>query len=1004
MIIGILLLCLTASATDDRFNNDYSIKFYPNYPPLVGKSMTVRVRPYYPAQKVTLYTDRELEIPLVYREGYWWGKLTIPDDYQEGWHFFTIWTRRIGFQWTQLIPIWNHSVVWYKAERERQVTGQKSQVISDKGKEELIKEPVISFDDISAEVAPVVTGEAMTVTVASLETLPVLIKGTKTIAFSSQSIEGSKEGYVAGETREESLRLNISGKKDETEIEANLLSVSSAGLSQVGQRDDKISVRLRQGSTEAFLGDFSADLTENEFARLEKQLSGVRLKGDYGRYGFVALYSSPKGEARFKRLYGDGTQGPYHLDAAPVVIDSERVLVDGVIQLRGDDYNIDYNAGTITFTKKTIDAKSILTINYDYRQNLYDHATQGVRGYFAPAPNLKLAATYLDDSDSSAGAAEIFSTITGEAVYPQGHSLVGIDGSYVSEQLTAGGEVALSRQNLNLLASGSEESGLAGKLDLSGQLGPLGVTAKIKRVGTNFRPIAIPDPKQAVTEYDGSVSFRPNSLFGVAGEYGYNKYTQDGVLYENSAKSARAGLTPERLPSLEYLWSENNESNDPVSGSTIDRRITRNSAETNWRLGFLSAAAKGSKEEWLVSSPSNEVTDYRRVNFGLATYGLEKVTLTSNVELEDRNEPNGATPYRKTYNLNLSLSPAKQFFLSTSLQSIDDSAQGGTNVVDLSYKYEPNEYVRTDGKYTVQSIKEEYATTEAVAKQSGSFSLDLKPIRPIRLRYLYKPNFTQISRNSAISFNNEQQQVELNLIPWSEAVAGWLYKQGRAFDISKLDAPNYQIRNSTTDTDSNLYTLKMAPLSFLSVEFNYGLDNGRTTQLVSAEPLAYTPGQSFTRKFDAVVRSSLTEKIALDSRYTYLRGTQGTGEVGDNVANSISHTGALKGTWNLSDPWSFYLSGAFTKTTNLLAVEPVSYTITPGGGFVFRQGELLRVDFDYTYAKSYAGVVNEVTTYALRAKYSLNEFINFTLRARREIGVTPDYKLTEVSGNLEIDL
>lgn len=1012
IVLFLVFLALVAGAIpfeEAIYTNEYSLSFYPAYPPTVGEKITLRLRAFHPAQKVTLYSDRELEIPMLYYDGSWWGKFQIPDDYREGGHFFTVWVRypfvsppRTPDIFESLLinlrlkkkpagAFWSRSMVWYR------MLGKAASAEAPAALPEI--PPEIIFE--AEEEIPMVTGEAVEISVPSLPAVPFVIKGSKTLSFSSKSIEGSKEGFVSGAAREESLRLNISGKSDDTEIDANLISTSTAGTTQVSQREEKISVLLRKGSTEAYLGDFTADFTETEFAGLNKVMSGARVKGDYDRWGFAALYSSPKGEAKYKKMYGDGTQGPYKLDAAPVVIDSERVYLDGVLQKRGDDYTVDYQAGTITFIRKTIDPKSILSINYDYRQTVYQHSTYGLRLTSRPYPNLKVGATYLNDSDSLAGAAEIRQSMTAEAVNPQGHYVAGADASFVSEALSANGEIAYSNKNLNLLSAGSEEAGKAIKLDMGSQLGPWGITLHGKRVGAKFAPIADPNPKQDVSEYGGSLSFRPGSLFGAQGSQNYEKYTQGGVAYENLYKTARTSLTPEKFPSLEYNLSESDESNDPVTGSNIQRIITRNSAETNYRVGFLSSTLKGTAEKWRQRSPSEEVTDYKRVNFGLSTIGVEKFTFTSNLELEDREEPSGLKPYKKTYNLNLSASPAKPYFISTSIQYIDDSVDGVKNTTDLSYRAEPGEIFKTDGKYTIQSVKEDYATTEAVQKHSGSFSLDFRPTRYLRLRYLFKPNFTRILRTNDTSYNNEQRQTEVNLIPLREILLGMILKTGRSFNARK---DNFTLKDNTSDTDSTLYTLKMAPFQIFSTEFNYLLEFGRTTGFVTSEPLSYLPGQSFGRRFDTIVKTSLSERFSIDSRYTYQRSTQGTGEAVANLADSVSHTGSLKGIWNISDFWSASVSGAYTKTTNNLSSTPVTYTASPGFGCIYRQGERLRVDFDYTYSKSYAGAETEKTNYSLRGKYSLSDYVNITLRAEREISRAPDYRLTDFSGNIEINL
>jgi len=998
------------------YTSEYGLSLYPDYPPQVGQTLTLRLRTFKPAQKVTLYSDREQEIPMVFHDSHWWGTFKMPPDYQTGHHFFTVWikyspsnlAKPSGSGWftnllekarlgKRLNTWWSKSVVWYQVGTE------------DRGKAKAQAQAQEENEDEEEALPPPVTGEAVEFkVVSSSEAIPLIIKGSQSITFKSRSLEGSKEGYASGtsQSREETMRVSIVGKADDTEINATLFRSSALGVATVAEQQEKISILLRRGSTEAYLGDFTADLTETEFCSLDKVLSGGRLKGDYGWWGFNALYSSPKGAAKFVRMYGNSTQGPYALGSAPVVIDSERIYLDGALQTRGNDYTIDYQAGTFTFIKKVIDPKSILRIYYDYRQTVYAHSTYGLRGYVNPFPNMKIGATYLEDSDSQAGADIIRSSMSSEAIDPQKHYVVGVDGNLLAENIALAGEAAYSFRDLNLLSpTGTEETGKAVKFSLNSSLGPFGITGQLKRVGAKFRPIGDPDPKQDVWEYAGGLSFRPWALFGARTDYNYQKYTQSGVVYENLYKATKAQLTPDRLPSLEYNFSEHDESNDPVTGSMIRRIITKNTLESNYQLWFLSANLKGAQEKWLRRSPSEEVTDYKRVNVGLATVGIEKITFSSNAELEERREPDGTKPSRKTYNLNLSATPSKNYFVSSSLQVLDDTAQGNTSVIDLSYRAQPMEMFKTDGKYTINSVREDFPTTsEAVYKQSGSFSFDFRPFSALRLRYLFRPNFTRLARTQTISYNNEQQQAEVNLFPTQYSMLGVLYKLGRAYNVYKNDYPNYVVREKTEDTDSILYTLKMAPWQILSTEFNYLLENGMSSSLASTmEPYVYTPGRSAVRQYDASVKTSLSERFAIDTRYSYQKKDQGTGEAASNLVNSKTQTLSLKGTWNASEMWSFSLTGAYSRTTDYI-LSNLTYTLAPGFGFIYRWQEKLRVDFDYTYSKAYAGAETVKTNYLLRAKYNANDFVSLNLRVERETSTLPDYRLTDITGNVEINL
>src|SRR3989338_3428743 len=325
LTVLIIVIFVCASAREETAKNlfyersiytdEYGLSYYPDYPPAIGETITLRLRTFKPAQKITIYSDRDLKIPMEYRQGHWWGKFEIPGDYKDGGHFFVVWIRYPGH-------LLSKSVVWYQAFKEK-ISAEEESIVS--LYEDIIfteaKESAVDAEEETISLLISTEGEVM-----SPEASPLVIKGSQSISFKTRTLEGSKEGYTAGTTqsREETLRVNISGSTAGTDIDATLYKTNAIGVSQVGENEEKISILLKRASTEAYLGDFTADLTEAEFAKLNKVLSGARVRGDYGQWGFSALYSSPKGYSKFSRMYGDGTQGPYKLGYSPVVIDSER--------------------------------------------------------------------------------------------------------------------------------------------------------------------------------------------------------------------------------------------------------------------------------------------------------------------------------------------------------------------------------------------------------------------------------------------------------------------------------------------------------------------------------------------------------------------------------------------------------------------------------------------------------------------------------------------------------
>jgi hypothetical protein len=1021
LILLILFNISLAALRDIPYRQQYETKefsanFSPVYPLVIGRDASININSSLEVQEIIVHLPDGQKVVLKKEKDKWTGFFNVSEKFKEGWQPIYIYIRHkvpIGYKalFDQLLEYFKiKTEVRYRSE----LYARRIWVRAFAPLPPIKKEPAAGkFPSFEAFIP---SPEALVYEVVTPEAHPIIIKGSRFFSFSSKSIEGSKEGFLPGTSREESLRLNISGKVSDTEINANFLQTSTIGTTQVSSREEKVSILLKRGSTEAYFGDFTADLDETEFARLNKVLSGVKLSGNYERLNFKALASTPQGQSKIIKVYGDGTQGPYNL-GYKTVIDSERVYVDGVIQKRGTDYEIDYNAGTVTFKNKTIIKTQIIEIYFDYRSTTYQHATYAVRSSAKINPNLNLGVTWIDDSDLKTDALNIYQTSSTEA--PQSHYILGMDGSInLGKLLSAQGELAYSEKNLNILSAYPLKSiGRAAKLETSSEFGPFELKTNIKRIGPKFEPAAEALPKQDLTEYGGLLNFKPNDLFFSSINYDNEKYAQANTVFKNINRNGRIMLTPNKLPSLRYQLDELEESNDPVPPYTpINRLTTKNSWELTHTLGILNLSAKTGSEVRAnrTASPapngaraSEEVTVYKTTNFGLSTSGLEKFTAAANLELKDTELPSGLRPKTRAYNLNLSASPVEQYMASVSLNYIDDSQDGISNVTDLAYKAAPTEKANTDGKYTISSVRETFGSTdESVTKNTGSFKLDLRPISALRLRYYLKPNYTILNRTQRKSYNNETQQYEINVLPLPSLMLGTIIQSNKTMSIDKTDYPDYKRLGQSLDDLSYTYTLKAAPLVFMSTEFNYLIDDANGLNLLSPATLeSYQKTGNLAREFNATIKTSLSERFAIDTGYSNKISKVGSGEPADNQTNTQIITESLKGIFNLNDFWTFSASYAYSKTTNFLSVSSQeTYTLSPGIGFIFRYYDRLRVDCDYTISKSYTGSTTEKSLLSLRGKYDLSEYVHMTLRYEQEVSRAPDYKVTDFSGYVEINL
>src|SRR3989442_1180687 len=173
---------------------------------------------------------------------------------------------------------------------------------------------------------------------------------------------------------------------------------------------DRLHLSGRGPQGEGTMGQFRLDGGPGEFARLTRQLQGVRGEARLAGSKWDVAAASAKGQrGSIEMKGGEGNEGPYELvprvagEIPPgVVAGSETVWLDGAKLKRGadQDYVIDYGAGTVTFTTRhPMTAESRLAFDFErastnFRRSLYAAFTQG-----SFASGGRWYATYLKDGD-----------------------------------------------------------------------------------------------------------------------------------------------------------------------------------------------------------------------------------------------------------------------------------------------------------------------------------------------------------------------------------------------------------------------------------------------------------------------------------------------------------------------------------------------------------------------------------------------------------------------------
>ena len=218
--------------------------------------------------------------------------------------------------------------------------------------------------------------------------------GTKSVSFSTGTNHGS--------TLDQSLEATVEGQltptlKVRAMLSDNNLPVQPEGNTEELEYFDRVFVEAEGPNGRATVGDLTLDNHVSSFSPLTRQLRGIAGSVWNGRGRLSAAGAETKGEFRSLEFRGTtGLQGPYPLlsqgrtTGDVIIAGTERVFVDGVRLLRGQnqDYVIDYDIGSITFTpRRLITTDTEISVDFEITAERYNRTT-----VLAAAEKLRLGA------------------------------------------------------------------------------------------------------------------------------------------------------------------------------------------------------------------------------------------------------------------------------------------------------------------------------------------------------------------------------------------------------------------------------------------------------------------------------------------------------------------------------------------------------------------------------------------------------------------------------------
>ncbi|MBP5502259.1 MAG: hypothetical protein J6Y24_05665, partial [Bacteroidales bacterium] len=202
------------------------------------------------------------------------------------------------------------------------------------------------------------------------------------------------------------------------EIEANIqdsdMPMDDEGTTRQISELSSAQISISKGGSKFSAGDIFLNQYGTEFINYNKKIKGFKLstisptkKGKTDSVYVSMATANLKGRYRRQQINGiENSQGPYYLtdiDGEPVIIltHTETVWLDGKMLTSGNDndYIIDYNSGSITFTPKIqITAQSLITVDFEYSHSLYSRSFTDISAGIKHR-NTKATVNYITEYD-----------------------------------------------------------------------------------------------------------------------------------------------------------------------------------------------------------------------------------------------------------------------------------------------------------------------------------------------------------------------------------------------------------------------------------------------------------------------------------------------------------------------------------------------------------------------------------------------------------------------------
>jgi uncharacterized repeat protein (TIGR01451 family) len=323
---------------------------------------------------------------------------------------------------------------------------------------------------------------------------------------------------------------------------------------------DKLYVRLDKGRSHALWGDFNTGLADNELTAYRRALTGAELEGEAAALDLYGFYSYTSRTQAVESQRAKGISGYYYLEKNPVVVGTERIIIETrdrgrtdrvlkrTVAYRGIDYRIDYELGIVMFLRPvpSMDAgfnPVYIVVSYESDASGDRYHLGGGRVGWSPTDWLDVGVTGIYEEQAT-----------------DDYELVGADATItLPGATTIKAEVASSRASIENNFVLDPKSGAAHLVELTSKpREDFELTAYYRNIDDKFVNDSATSVSRGSVTYGGEAQFKPGDETSLRLEF----FVEDDTLNDMESKGVSASAERKFGATTATVELAHNESKD----------------------------------------------------------------------------------------------------------------------------------------------------------------------------------------------------------------------------------------------------------------------------------------------------------------------------------------------------------------------------------------------------------------------------------------------------------